>query len=122
MLLNLFLLRKSRLTKWSRFEHSSRHNAPYVHPRLDSILELCQTFLIAFAPSVFNASTLILNGSQFDGPDKHFRFLINIIEYRFCYLGSLFSNKCALRWQIRNKRAMLVLDSSPEFYPCGHFC
>ena len=26
------------------FIHSTKHTAPYVHPRLDLILELCQTF------------------------------------------------------------------------------
>ena len=32
--------------------YSTTRNAPYVHPRLDSILELCQTFLIASAGDV----------------------------------------------------------------------
>ena len=32
--------------KWSFFVHSTTYNAPYVHPRLDSILELCQTYPI----------------------------------------------------------------------------
>ena len=35
-----------RITKWSLFIHSTTHNAPYVHPRLDSILELCPAFPI----------------------------------------------------------------------------
>ena len=34
------------LTKWSFVVHSTTHNVPYVHPRLDSILELSQTFQI----------------------------------------------------------------------------
>ena len=31
-------------TKWSFFVHSTTHIAPYLHLRLDSILELCCTF------------------------------------------------------------------------------
>ena len=45
MQLNKFSLRQSRL-KWSFFIRNTMRNAPYVHPRLDSILELCQTFQI----------------------------------------------------------------------------
>ena len=37
-------LRLFRLTKWSFFVHSTVRNAPYVHPRLDSIIELCWIF------------------------------------------------------------------------------
>ena len=47
MLRNLFSLRQIQLTKWSFFVHSSTPNALYVHPRLDSILELCWAFPIA---------------------------------------------------------------------------
>ena len=33
--------------KMEFFVHSSSCNVSYVHPKLDSILKLCQTFLIA---------------------------------------------------------------------------
>ena len=46
MLQNLFSLRQFRLIKWSFFVHSTTRNAPYVHQRLDSIVELCRTFPI----------------------------------------------------------------------------
>ena len=37
-----FCLRQFQLTKWSLFVHTTtRINAPYVHPMLDSILDLC---------------------------------------------------------------------------------
>ena len=41
-------LRQFRQTKWSIFVHSPTLNVPYVHvhPRFDSILELCRTFPI----------------------------------------------------------------------------
>ena len=44
MLQNLFSLRQYQLKKWSFFVHSTTRDAPYVHPRLDSILELCRRF------------------------------------------------------------------------------
>ena len=44
-MLKKFSFRLFGLTKWSFFVHSTMRNAPYVHPRLDSILELCRTFL-----------------------------------------------------------------------------
>ena len=40
-------LRQFWLTKWSFFVHSTTRNAPYVHKRLDSILELCRAFPFA---------------------------------------------------------------------------
>ena len=43
-----FSLHKFGLTKWSLFVHS---NAPYVHPRLDSVLQLCWAFQIKYIPS-----------------------------------------------------------------------
>ena len=48
MLQYYFSLRQFQLIKWSFFEHSTTRNGPYVHLRLDSILELCRTFPIAF--------------------------------------------------------------------------
>ena len=47
MLQNLFSLRQFWLTKWSFFVHSTTRNAPYVHLRLDLILQLCKFFPIA---------------------------------------------------------------------------
>ena len=44
MLKCYFTLRQFRRTYWSFLVHSTTRNAPYVHPRLVSILELCQTF------------------------------------------------------------------------------
>ena len=44
MLINYFSLRLFGLTKWSFSIHSATHNAPYIHPRLSLILELCWTF------------------------------------------------------------------------------
>ena len=45
-----YSLRQVRLTKWSFFEHITTRNAHYVHPRLDSILELCRpTFQIVLS-------------------------------------------------------------------------
>ena len=52
MLQNKFFLRQFRLTKWSFFVHSTTRNAPYVHPRLDSILVLCRTFSIDCNPFI----------------------------------------------------------------------
>ena len=49
MLQNSFSLRQFRLTKWSFVVHSTTRNAPYVHPKLDSNLELCRTFPIAWS-------------------------------------------------------------------------
>ena len=46
MLQNLFSLLQFRLEKWSFFAHSTTRNVPYIHPRLDSILELCRAFQI----------------------------------------------------------------------------
>ena len=48
MLQNLFSLRQFRQTKvfFSYVQCSTTRNAPYVHTRLDSILELCRTFPI----------------------------------------------------------------------------
>ena len=48
MLQNEFSSRQFLQTKWSSFVHSTTRNAYYVHRRLDSILELSQTFLIGF--------------------------------------------------------------------------
>ena len=44
---DLVFLMAFRPTKWNFFVHSNMRNAPYIHPRLDSFLELCQIFLIA---------------------------------------------------------------------------
>ena len=44
MLQCFFSLCQFRLIKWSFFVHSTTRDAPYVHPRLDSILELWRTF------------------------------------------------------------------------------
>ena len=46
MLQYVLSLRQFWLTKSSFFVHSTTRNAPYVHPRLDSILKLCRTFPI----------------------------------------------------------------------------
>ena len=40
---NEFSLGLFPLAKCSFFVHSTMRNAPYVHPRLDSILKLCRT-------------------------------------------------------------------------------
>ena len=42
----LVSLRQFWLNKWDVFVHSTTRNEPYVHLRLDSILEFSQTFLI----------------------------------------------------------------------------
>ena len=42
---NKFSIGLFRLTKWSIFVYSTMRNAPYVYTGLDSILELCRTFL-----------------------------------------------------------------------------
>ena len=44
MLQNLFSIRQFQLTKWSFLVLSTTHNAPYIHPSHDSILELWRTF------------------------------------------------------------------------------
>ena len=54
----LFFTYASSGQKWSFSVHITMANAPYVHPRLDLILEVCQTFLIvaqyvAFAVSLY---------------------------------------------------------------------
>ena len=54
MLQNLFSLSQFRLTKWSFFVHKTTRNVPYVHPRLDSILELCRSVPIGFECVVGN--------------------------------------------------------------------
>ena len=48
MLQNFFYVRQFRLLKLSFFVHTcgTTRKVAYVHPRLDSILELCQTFPI----------------------------------------------------------------------------
>ena len=54
-----------QLTKWSFFLQSTTHNAPYVHPRLDSILEMCRTFPDCFLCVSFSKFTFykkILSG------------------------------------------------------------
>ena len=47
-MIQYFCLLQFPLIKWSFFENSTTHNMPYVYPRLDYILELCQTFPIGF--------------------------------------------------------------------------
>ena len=52
MLQNSFSLRQFWLIKLSFFVHSTTRIAHYVHPRLDSILELCQTFPIVSVAAI----------------------------------------------------------------------
>ena len=44
MLQNLISIREFRLTKWSFLVHSTTHNAPYIHPGHDLILESWRSF------------------------------------------------------------------------------
>ena len=48
MLQNLFSIRQFRITKWSFLVHNTTHNAPYIQPSHDLILELWRTFPNAF--------------------------------------------------------------------------
>ena len=48
-----FSLRQFRLTKLRFFVHSTMCNAPYIHPRLDLILQLCWAFPIVSTLFVF---------------------------------------------------------------------
>ena len=50
-------------TKWIVLVPITTRNAPYVYPRLDSILELCRTFPIG-------NRTSFLFGNAFIGQDK----------------------------------------------------
>ena len=51
MLHDQFSLGQFRLIKWSFSVHSITRNAPYVHPRLDSLLDMCRAFPNESSPS-----------------------------------------------------------------------
>ena len=53
MLIN-FSYASSGYQKWRFFVHITTLNAPYVHLRLDLILELCMTFPISLAGQLQN--------------------------------------------------------------------
>ena len=60
MLQYYFSLHQFLLIKWSFYIHSTTRNAPYVHPRLDLILELCRTFLMEAEGIIFGLSFPVL--------------------------------------------------------------
>ena len=49
----LFYLTSVLANKIELLVHSTPRNAPYIHPRLDSILELCPTFPNGFGSPIF---------------------------------------------------------------------
>ena len=57
----LILLTPVPANEWSFFVHSSTRNAAYVHPRLDSLLELCWKFpIVNLGPSFFRSVSTCL--------------------------------------------------------------
>ena len=78
MLGNLFSIRQFKLIKWSFLIHSTKRNAPYIHPGHDLILKLCQSFL-----NVAKGLGSLLYGYVFVKQELSARYEHYLYKYKF---------------------------------------
>ena len=94
MLQNLFSFPQLRLRKWSFFIHSTTRTAPYVHPRLDSILELCRAFLILnlrlWNPTCFQVIAKNPDGSQ--AANEEIYITATNYQYEYEWSGTFYTD------------------------------